>query len=256
MITGTYRIAEQNIEIHSLYPEIHRLCREYRCNGEPGFSVFIDAEDILFEREKSAREDLAEGRPVSAFSDAYLETLAVYRKIAEVMPVYQTFLFHGSCIAVDGAGYLFTARSGTGKSTHTRLWRELLAERAIMINDDKPLIRVTDAGATVFGTPWDGKHHLSTNTSVPLRALCLLERAPENHISTLSPARAYPMLLQQIYRPEKPAAMVKTMTLLDQLLSSVRIYQLGCNMDLSAARLAWEAMREKSAGDSIMQSLQ
>ena len=103
MITGTYRIAEQNIEICSLYSEIHQLCSAYHCDDEPGFSVFIDAEDILFEREKSAREDLAEGRPVSAFSDAYLETLAVYRKIAEVMPVYQTFLFHGSCIAVDGA---------------------------------------------------------------------------------------------------------------------------------------------------------
>ena len=84
--------------------------------------------------------------------DDYLETLAVCRKIAERMPEYDTFLFHGSCIAVDGVGYLFTAKSGTGKSTHTRLWRELLDNRATMVNDDKPLIRIADDGLVIYGT--------------------------------------------------------------------------------------------------------
>ena len=109
-------------------------------------------------------------------NDEYLETLAVYRKIAEKMIDYDTILFHGSVIAVDGIGYLFTAKSGTGKSTHTRLWRELFGERAVMVNDDKPLIKVSENGIIVYGTPWDGKHRLSTNTFVPLKGICFMSK--------------------------------------------------------------------------------
>ena len=107
--------------------------------------------------------------------DDYLETLAVCRRIAERMPEHDTFLFYGSCIAVDGAGYVFTAKSGTGKSTHTRLWREMLGVRAVMVNDDKPLIRIADDGSVIYDPPWDCNHHLSHNIAVPLKAICILE---------------------------------------------------------------------------------
>ena len=70
--------------------------------------------DIDFERERSAAEDSTAGIPVRKYSDGYLETLAIYRKIADQMLDYDTILFHGSCVSVDGDGYLFTAKSGTG----------------------------------------------------------------------------------------------------------------------------------------------
>jgi hypothetical protein len=160
------------------------------------------------------------------------------------MTEYDTLLLHGSCVAVDGMGYLFTAGSGTGKSTHTRLWRELLGERAVMINDDKPLIRAgADGAAMVYGTPWDGKHRLSTNTAVPLRAVCILERAAENAIRPIPAGEAYPMLLQQAYRPMDSMAMSKTLTLIDSLATSVGLWRLGCNTDIEAARVAYEAMK-------------
>lgn len=200
-------------------------------------------EDIVFESEKSAKVDIHYGHGSRRFPDGYLETLAVYRKIAEKMPDYDTILFHGSCVAVDGVGYLFTAKSGTGKSTHTRLWRELLGDRAVMVNDDKPLIRVTDAGATVFGTPWDGKHRLSTIIAVPLKALCILERAEQNTIRQITAREAYPMLLQQVYRPADPAALTKTVTLIDCLTENVRLYRLACNMDIAAADLSYKTMK-------------
>jgi hypothetical protein len=166
-------------ESWGFYEEVHDYCRDYRAEGAPDFEVSTTREDIRFEREKSAREDLCAGRALRRLPDWYLEELAVYRKIAERMPYYDTFLFHGSAIAVDGVGYLFTAKSGTGKSTRARLWRELLGARAVMVNDDKPLLRVTEAGVTVCGTPWDGKHRLSNPIAVPLGALCLLARAAE-----------------------------------------------------------------------------
>ena len=239
-----YRFADRIIEINSMHPMIHEQCREYRAAGVPDFRIEITPSDIVFEREKSAQADKAEERAIQFYSDGYLETLAAYRKIAERMPEYDTVLFHGSCVAVDGAGYLFTAKSGTGKSTHTRLWRELLGDRAIMINDDKPLIRISDSGAIIYGTPWDGKHHLSNNIAVSLKAICILERAKENAILPVTREEALPMLIQQTYRPADPLTLAETLTLIDRLGMEVKLYRLRCNMDISAAKLSYGTMKE------------
>lgn len=242
-MTGFYCIADRNICVRSLYSDVHALCEGYRAEGVPDFEVITAQADIDFEREKSAREAAVEGISVRRYSDGYLETLAVYRKIAERMPTYDTILFHGSAVSVDGAGYLFTAKSDTGKSTHTRLWRELLGDRAVMVNDDKPLIRITDEGAVIYGTPWDGKHRLSNNISVPLKAICVLERAAENRIVPISAGEAYPVLLQQAYRPMDGEAMRKTLALLDRLAAGVSLWRLECNMDIEAAKVAYDAMK-------------
>lgn len=227
-------LAERKIEINCLHTQILSLCRDYESEGEADFTVTVTRRDIEYERSKAEP---------GTWTDGYMETLAVYRKIAETMPKYDTVLFHGSCVAVNGSGYLFTARSGTGKSTHARLWREMLGELAVMVNDDKPLIRVKDGQATVYGTPWDGKHRLSRNMSVPLKALCLLSRAENNTIRRITAAEAYPLLLQQIYRPGDFNALEKTLALLDELMAAVPLFSLGCNMDIGAASLAYEAMR-------------
>ena len=242
-MTATYKIADRVIEISSLYGDVHDYCRQYRFDGVPDFSVVTVQADIDAEREKEKITAEAENRTSHSASDGYMEELAVYRKIAEKMLEYDTFLFHGSCVAVDGVGYLFTASSGTGKSTHTRLWREFLGERAVMVNDDKPLIRVGDDGATIYGTPYNGKHGLGSNIAVPLKAVCLLERAQTNSICEVNASEAYPMLVQQMYRPGEPMQLARSMSLLDAMIRSVRLYRLGCNMDISAAKTAYEGMK-------------
>jgi len=239
------RLADKTIEIKNLYPYVEEYCKDYETSGEADtdFLFRIKQKDIELERDRSEQEDIEEGREVRHFSDEYLETLAVYRKIAEQMPFYDTILFHGSAIAVDGKGYLFTAKSGTGKSTHTGLWRELLGERAVLVNDDKPLIRIMENGAaTVYGTPWDGKHRLSSNISVQMKAICILERALENSIREITKKEAYPMLLQQVYRPADPGALKKTLLLLDRM--DVKFYKLFCNMTISAAECAYRTMAD------------
>lgn len=242
-MNGLYRIAGKCIEIVSLYKEIHRYCYEYRCNDLPDFVVHISQPDIDFERARSDRRGKYNNSNGGKFSDSCLEILAVYRKIAEIMPTYDVFLFHGSAIAVDDKAYLFAAPSGTGKSTHVRLWREMLGERAVVVNDDKPLIQISDNGPQIFGTPWNGKHRLSTNICVPLKAVCLLERSETNWIRTVSTEEIYPMIMQQIYRPINLDSMKKTMCLLDDLCSRVCFYRLGCNMDPEAAHISYETMK-------------
>ena len=242
-MTETYKIAGKVIEICSLHEKVHEYCREYRFDGEPDISVATTQADIEYERERNIRTAELEGRRPYHSSDEYLEELAVYRKISERMTEFDTFLFRGSCVAVDGEGYLFTAKSGTGKSTHTRLWREYLGERAVMVNDDKPLIRADGNGVTVFGTPYNGKHRLGTNVAVPLKAVCILTRAEHNSIEPITREEAYPMLLQQTYRPADALLMHKTMTLVDRLADGVKLYRLGCNMDIGAAEVAYEGMK-------------
>ena len=243
MIAKKYKIADKTVEVTSIYNEVHEYCADYLTDAPADYSVTTTQADVDFERDKSAREDEVEGIPTRQFSDSYLEELAVYRKIAEKMIDYDTILFHGSVIAVDGIGYLFTAKSGTGKSTHTRLWREYFGERAVMVNDDKPLLKITDNGVIAYGTPYNGKHRLGTNISVPLKAICILTRSAENCIEAITREQAYTMLLQQVYRPADMLKMAKTLELVDRLADSVKLYQLGCNMDISAAKIAYEGMQ-------------
>ena len=247
-MSNTFNIALAGIviRIEPMYEHIREYCREYITDMQESFTVVTAPSDIEYERERSAAEDKKEGIPVRRYSDSYLETLAVYRKIADKMLDYDTILFHGSAVAVDGVGYLFTAKSGTGKSTHTRLWREYFGERAVMINDDKPLISLSKSGIMVHGTPWDGKHRLSTNMCVPLKALCILERAEENRIVPITKKDAYNMLMQQVYRPTDAGGMMKTLALIDRLAAGVKLYRLGCNMDILAAEIAYRTMSENS----------
>lgn len=238
-------LAGRIIEIHPLFSYIKEYCKEYAVESRiPDFIVETKMEDIDFEKKMSACENRQDNIQVNDFSEEYLETLAIYRKIATKMLDYDIFLFHGSVIAVDGIGYMFTAKSGTGKSTHTRLWRELFGERAVMINDDKPLLRVRDQGVMAYGTPWDGKHHLSSNTGVPLKAICILNRSETNEIAAIDKREVMPMLCQQSYRPSDPMVLMKTLSLVDKLGENVKLYRLNCNMEPEAAWVSYAGMNK------------
>ena len=225
-----YKLADQIIQIESLYPNIHELLKDYRCDGNADFVLISTSEDIEAERSRSIEK---------SYSDAYLELLAVQRKLSRWLLTKDVLLFHGSALSMDGRGYIFTAPSGTGKSTHARLWRKCFGERVTMVNDDKPFLKIADDGVTVYGSPWSGKHRLDTNTSVPLHAIALIERAKENSIERMSPLDAVPVLLQQAYREEE---MEGIFPLVLKLAEMIPVYKLKCNMEPEAARVAYEGM--------------
>ena len=242
MTEFTIKIAGRTAAVRAMFPSTRDYCRDYLCGESPDFTIEISMADIAFEREKSEQEDRLEGIPFRKFPDAYLETIAVQRKFAEHLFAYDTLLFHGSVVAVDGEGYLFTAKSGTGKSTHTRLWREAFGDRAVMVNDDKPFLRLTEQGVLACGSPWNGKHGLGNNLSVPLRAVCILERGEENHIRPIKAKQALSMLLQQSNRPMDRMLLPKYLELLDRMADGVAFYRLACNMDPRAALVSYQAM--------------
>ena len=243
-MTGKYKFAGKTIEVISVYPDVHEYCKDYISDENADFTVQTSQEDIDFEQKRSDSENICEGKKPVKYPAGYLEELAVYRKIAEKMIEFDTVLFHGSVIAVDGKGYLFTAKSGTGKSTHTKLWREVFGERAVMVNDDKPLLGISDNQVIAYGTPYNGKHHIGNNISVPLKGICILQRNKENIIKKVNKMAVYSMLIQQIYRPSDRDKLKRTLELVDKMSENIDIYVLGCNMDKEAAIVAYNGMKD------------
>ena len=151
-------------------------------------------------------------------------------------------LFHGSTVAMDGNAYLFTARSGTGKSTHTRLWREAFGSRAVMVNDDKPFLKFTPGGIFACGSPWSGKHGLDSNITAPLQGICILERGAENRIRPANAQEVLPMLYKQANLPLDPQKLPQLRRLVEKLSQQIPLWQMECTKDPAAAQVAFDAM--------------
>lgn len=244
MICKRYRIAGKVVEIRSRFENVHTRCADYETGDAADYTAEVTQEHVEKERRWYTKSDKSPEENAARLPDSFLEELAVHRMLAETLIEYDTVLFHGSCIAVDGTAYLFAAPSGTGKSTHARLWRELLGERAVMVNDDKPMLHIGET-VTAFGSPWNGKERLGENISAPLKAICFLSRAEENRIERASAPEIYPQMMFQIYRPKNPELMQKTLALTDRLLERVSLYRLACNMDPAVAELSFGVMSGK-----------
>ncbi len=228
------RIADLVIDVRHDNPILNRQIDDYLADGEVDFTVALSEADIQREIASELDNELN-------FHPAHSEYLAIYRFIATKMLEYGGFLMHGSAIAKDGRAYLFCAPSGTGKSTHTRLWRERFPE-CFMINDDKPIIMKKDDGFYACGTPWSGKHDLDTNVSLPLKGIVILQRGEKNVIERVMPEAVLGLLFNQIYRPQDQTAYFTTIDLVSEMLASCPVYQLYCTMDIEAAEVAEKAL--------------
>ena len=237
-------IAGRTGQVTTLFESTRDYCRKYLTEEMPSFSVTVTREDLVFEQEALRQEALEEGIRVRNFQDPFLERTAIQRKYAEVLFENHVLMTHGSTVAVDGRAYLFTARCGTGKSTHTRLWRQVFGSRAVMVNDDKPFLKLTEAGIFACGSPWSGKHGLDTNVTVPLQGICILERGKENRIEQISIAEALPMLLHESYCPLAPEKRVRFENLVKQLAEKTPLWRMYCNMDPAAAEVSHSAMSQ------------
>lgn len=158
---------------------------------------------------------------------------------------FDGILLHSSCVAVDGMAYAFSADSGTGKSTHTQLWLKHFGDRAHILNDDKPAIRIIDGKVYACGTPWSGKYDYSTPEILPLAGICFLERSETNHIKKADTSKAIYNIFSQTVRKLGAAKMEKLFGVLDKIFSATEIYELGCNISDEAVLTSYNAMKPK-----------
>ena len=155
---------------------------------------------------------------------------------------FDGMLLHAAAVVVDGKAYLFTAPRKTGKSTHVQLWLEQFGDRAVILNEDKPALRQTDGVWYAYGTPWCGKTGRNANLQVPIAGIAIVARGEENHIARCNPSQALHYLLEQTVRPSSPLQSIRLLELMDSLLQQVPMWKLHCNMDRSAAIVAYNAM--------------
>ena len=215
------RLADVNIQFQNRYSDLAHLCRGYETEEPAQIILSVTQQEI--EKERSLQSDV--------FSDGYLETICLYRKLALEMLRHNVFIMHASVVEVDGEGYAFLAHSGTGKTTQTRLWLEHFGSRARVINGDKPLIRVMPGGAFVaYGTPWCGKEGMGCKASVPLKALFLLERSLDPTCEKAGQEYSIDRIFHQMLMPQQPEQMMQLLDMVDKLVETVPCYRLRCDM--------------------------
>ena len=216
----TVRIAKTNILIHSVYSGIYNTCRNYLCGTTVKPDIEIRTDDGMIREEQERAKQSGE----AAYSVKAAERLLVQRKIAEALLDRDTLLMHGAVIAAGNDSYMFTGRSGTGKTTHIQKWLENV-RGSFVVNGDKPFVIINGEGAFACGTPWCGKESMGTNIVVPLRSIIFMDRSTRNQMEPASFRTVLPRLLEQTYMPPDADQMKKTLELLLKLKNYVSFYR-------------------------------
>ena len=210
-----------------------KFCKDYLSQDQISpIDITARVTEEEFRAEKSISEE---------FSDGYIENICLYRSLCLQLPTKNRFLMHASVLEYDGNGFAFLGRSGTGKSTHTRLWLKFLPNTRV-INGDKPILEYRKDEIIVHGTPWQGKERWGCKASVPLKGLCFLEQAKENAIRQLSFSEVTARLFTQLLLPNDETQAAATLFLADKLIRRVPAYLLQCNISEEAAKTSFEKM--------------
>lgn len=224
------RLAELNIAIQNKHDYIKDMCHDYITADKADFCVSASDKEID-----------AEGKGKD-FDRGYLESLAIYRKIAEQITQYNGFLLHGVVFETNKCGVVFLAQSGVGKSTHAMFWKELLKDKMIVVNGDKPLVRIIDGKIFAYGTAWAGKEKLHTNTKTELKKICFIERSPKNECLPMKKDMVFERLIKQIFIPKDKALLLLILENINSLIEKCDFYLIKCNTDISSAEIAYKEM--------------
>ena len=203
-----------------------------------------DQSPALFYIDSATNSVITDIKPTDVISLAVLR-FGIWVMFGTVLLKHNAVAIHSSVIVAKDRGVLFLGESGTGKSTHTRLWRENI-EGARLLNDDSPIVRIVDNEVRVYGSPWSGKTPCYKNEFYPMAGLCRLSQAPGNRITRLSNLMAIGALL-----PSCPPIFAHDSALQDMICATVgdivrctKVYHLECLPNKEAAELSYNTILE------------
>lgn len=232
-----YSIAGLKVFMEPRFDKTQKQSEQYKIDYAEA-----DEADILIDYPDRAIERWGEIAP--EFNDESKEYMSFGTAFYKGLINFDGIMLHSSAVVYEGKAYLFSAKSGTGKSTHTQLWLKHFGEdAAYILNDDKPAIRKIDGRYYACGTPFSGKTDLSRNELVPLQAICVIKRGAENKISKLDVDEALYSILNQTLRPAGETAMAMVLDIIDGIVKEVPVYELYCNISEEAVEVAYEGMK-------------
>lgn len=225
------RIADLNVVLN---------CETITMNNAQKYKFeFSDEPDIIIVSDSKDIQKRIVNTNFSYDTAAYIiEWQEFQKKMLDFSGVY----FHSSAVVVDEKAYLFSAPCGTGKSTHTEQWLKLFPNKAFIINDDKPVVRVMDDGIFVYGTPWSGKHDISVNTRAKLQGICFLERGDKNEIDMMAKNEAVVRLFHAALHKLSREKMQKELNLISSIIEHIPIYKMKCLPNIAAAKMSYRVM--------------
>lgn len=226
-----YEIANLKVEMNPRYERLTRQSASYVSSGTPVMAVKPDPYD---------ESRLVMSRPSESEREYICCSAAFCRNILQ----HGRFYLHASAVVYEGEAYLFSAPSGTGKSTHTAFWRELFPGSYIL-NDDKPVIWPEQEQITVWGTPFAGKTNLQVNRGVPLKGICFLKQGSENQIHQVTEEQALALMLNNTWRPRSNEGMNRLLDMMEQVVSQINVYEMSCTREPEAAQLSCRVMKGK-----------
>lgn len=230
-----HKIADLYVGIEYEYPTMCNQASKYETSDKP------DVVDIAVWSSKDSIKALQAKE--NHLTDDNCEYLITGANFYDCLIDFDGLMIHASAVVYKGNAYLFSADCGTGKSTHTQLWIKAFGDEAKILNDDKPAVRVFGDKVYAYGTPWSGKTDFNVNEKAPLKGICFIHRSPNNEIHPVTGGEMLAELLKQTMRPVDKNKMSKLLSNIDRLLEVVPVYTMGCNMDVEAAKVAYEGMK-------------
>ena len=232
-----YLIADLVTEINPRYDNTKQLAKPFEYDGARETDIALEVTDkhLSFLMNKAA-----EGITVDK-----MENFALSGDFNRKVIGHGVMLVHSSALVYDGGAYLFSADSGVGKSTHTKLWLEAFGDKVHIMNDDKPVVRLYDDRAVAYGTPFDGGSGIALNESYPLKAIIFVERGEQNSVRVPNSKEIIQKLYFQTARMVNRETAEKMLCNIERILCLTRFYVLTCNMDISAAYTAYNSIIEK-----------
>ena len=230
MISFKIKIAHIVLLINAFNETTKSYCKDFLCDENHDYEITLKEDDL--------KNEVLEGNNGHVYVNE--EISALYRKIADLFVERNIVVFHGSSFKVNNYGFIVTARSGVGKSTHVNLLEQYIGDNFEYINDDKPLVEVND-DVIIYSSPWNGKERRGNNTYAPLKAVFFLNRAIENtYKPIINKEEIYIRLLSQIYLPKEKSKREKALKLIDILLKKINFYEINVNKELESAKMTYE----------------
>lgn len=238
MEISRYKIADLIVDMVARFDMLQQRAKPYlfEFEGDADIRIYISDERLLKLHKTNPTLSPADCEYMLAGSDFYYALLE-----------HDGFMLHASAVMRDGRAYLFSAPCGTGKSTHTQLWKKAFLDAQIL-NDDKPAVRCIDGKLYAYGSPFSGKHDMSTNVRANLVGIAFIERSKDNYIEPiLDTHEALRRILEQTIRPNDAVRMTKLLGYMDELITKIPVYLFRCNISEQAAKIAYEGMRGHEA---------